>query len=163
MEYKEPSDDELRRFLIELYENKVVMKHDPSFERMMHDIQKITDEMRGLTPTMFSLYLAKKNIPQICQVCGIGKLSITQGQALRRELLPKDFETYDMEGKARAYAGAMRPFVAWMTFGDEESPDVIHKSYYPTHCQHCGNLNLYKTRTVMLWLKEQNSKESDDE
>ncbi|HDR2795153.1 TPA: hypothetical protein QCJ95_003681 [Enterobacter asburiae] len=163
MDYKQPSDEELRRFLLELYINKAETIHHPGWIKMLSDIQTLTDHMRTLTPELFSLFLAQKGIPQTCQACGVGKLSITEGRSLRRELLPDDLESLDGDSKAKAYASAMRPFVAWMTFGDEDSPDVIHKSYYPTHCQHCGNLSLYKTRTVMSWLKEQNSKESDDE
>lgn len=153
MEIPKPTDKELQEFLLGLYAEKQVSESVRKEFKANLEIRK--NRMRLLSPELFAQFLSEKGVPQNCQVCGTGKMSVTEGKVVRRDLLPDNYQSLPENEKLDAYQSAIKEFVVWITLGDEDSSDIVHRSYYPTHCQNCGNLNLYRTNTVLKWLEKQ--------
>ncbi|HDY3604530.1 TPA: hypothetical protein RQ360_001281 [Klebsiella michiganensis] len=161
MDMKEPTEQELRDFLLrKYYEEQLNDKNDA-----LNNIeQKVTDRyrsrLRSVDAEMLFKYLSEKSVSRHCQACGSEKLSVPQTGYIKTEQLPKDFDALGEAERGMIEDALSARYVQYVSFGNLNSIVGLRKSYYMVNCLNCGNLSLYRASGVLKWLEDQGSAEA---
>ncbi|EAY4420355.1 hypothetical protein LGG40_002910 [Salmonella enterica] len=165
MEIKQPTEDELREFLLckyleaqsnqELYEvNKETRK----------SVAKYKDRLMNVTPELFFRFLSEKGVSGMCISCGSSRLSVPESSIVRwAEGRPKNFKDFTQEEQIELVKNNTQRYVSYTSFDDANKPSGIRKSYYMVHCLNCGYLSLYRSSAVLSWLEKDNVQGGDNE
>ncbi|HFD3264491.1 hypothetical protein [Klebsiella quasipneumoniae] len=161
MDMKEPTEQELRDFLLRKYlEEKIDLEHEANAAHFNGIMQRNKQKLMEVDAATFFKFLSAKGVERKCAACGSEKLTVPETTDLKAKDMPENYEQLPPleQGFLLGFKGTT--YVHYVSF-DENNPFVIDKSYYTVHCQNCGNLTLYRTKAVLEWLSSLQDKSGE--
>ncbi len=163
MEIPYPSEQELKDFLISLYaQSQAEQQLKEHNKKNSNPVDEFQERLKKVTPELFAEYLASKGIEQKCQMCRHEKFAVPESGVLIRSELPENYLSLPDDEKSKSFDKIVRTFVTPITLGSDKFSDILHKTYFPTHCMNCGYLNLYRARSVLNWIDNKNKEARED-
>ncbi|EAY8115199.1 hypothetical protein V4E24_000863 [Salmonella enterica] len=164
MEIKQPTEEELKDFLLRKYlEEKFNQDIQDANEESRKYVKKYEERLIKVTPDHFFRFLSEKGVSGTCVSCGSSKLSVPEGGIVRGEKLPENFDDLTQEEKIQLIKNNVQNYVSYVSFEDVRKPSGIGKSYYMVHCLNCGYLSLYRSAAVLNWLEKDSVQDDDNE
>jgi hypothetical protein len=163
MEIKKPTDEELHEFLMIKYIEYQLTQQQKEFNKESES-RKVAfeNDLRKITPQLFSRFLDAKGVSKNCTLCGSDALSVPEGGIIEGVTLPDNFDQMKTDEQSRFFQSGKVTYVGYTTLGGKSLSDLLTKTYYPMHCLNCGNLNLIRVRKVLAWVKHESAKEDQE-
>ncbi|HFJ4329217.1 hypothetical protein [Serratia liquefaciens] len=152
IEVKKPTEEELRdfttrKFLEEQFNKSVEAQQNKKINEYKKRLHKIT-------PTLFRQFLTDKGVPFRCPSCGSDDLSVPESFTMQSNKIPGDFLKLPEDKQEELVETLTDSHVSYVTLGNMGPVTGLIKSYYQVHCLNCGHLSLYRSATVLNWLKK---------
>ncbi|MGJ0477926.1 hypothetical protein ACR6AP_25015 [Klebsiella variicola] len=154
MDMKEPSEQELRDFLIRKYlDEKIDPDLEPHYAYMTEMMHRYKQELMEINADTFFKFLSEKGVARKCAACGSEKLTVPEVKELKAKDTPESFDQLNPfeQGFLMGFKGTT--YVQYVSLERNDHPANIEKSYYMVHCQNCGNLTMYRTKVVLDWFR----------
>ncbi|MER2868127.1 hypothetical protein ABTW46_03085 [Morganella morganii] len=168
MGIKQPTDEELKAFLLKKYTEEIMNKMlehdtDQANKSTKKAINKYKDRLMQVTPELFFEFLVTKGVSLKCNSCGAEELSVPEGSFVDSEKVPDNFSELDEAQKREVMNQATTRYVSYTIL--DKNKDSLHgllRSYYRVHCLNCGNLSLYRSSSVLQWFEKSKGEQPDE-
>ncbi|HHT0026183.1 TPA: hypothetical protein ACTW97_002220 [Klebsiella michiganensis] len=157
MDIKEPTEQELRDFLLKkFYEEKLNSKIDLLNGNEQEVTDKYRSRLRTIDAEMLFKYLSEKGISGHCLACGSDKLSVPQTGYIKTDGFPDNFDSLGDAERDMIEDAQSVQYVQYVAFGNLNTIAGLRKSYYIVNCLNCGHLSLYRSSAVLKWFEDHN-------